>query len=100
MSKTVHVHHFSLCGSNFQSIWRSFKSHVACCRITTKPSEGLGEDARRNVGARKLRAEHATVTSLFHAELLWNQGFHGELVKMGVFDTGIRPDHPHVKNIK
>lgn len=37
---------------------------------------------------------------MFKAELLWNQGFHGELVKMGVFDTGIRLDHPHVKNIR
>ena len=31
---------------------------------------------------------------------VWKQGYKGELVKMGVFDTGIRLDHPHVKNIR
>lgn len=36
----------------------------------------------------------------FHAEKLWEAGFRGAGVKMGVFDTGIRPDHPHVKNIR
>ena len=34
------------------------------------------------------------------AEKLWNQGYKGAKVKMGVFDTGIRKDHPHVKNIE
>lgn len=36
----------------------------------------------------------------FRAEQLWEKGFRGGGVKMGVFDTGIRDDHPHVKNIK
>lgn len=36
----------------------------------------------------------------FHAEQLWEAGFKGAGVKMGVFDTGIRLDHPHVKNIR
>lgn len=34
------------------------------------------------------------------AEKLWEKGYHGQTVRMGVFDTGIRQDHPHVKNIK
>ncbi len=41
-----------------------------------------------------------TVTSIFGAPELWAAGFKGQGVKMGVFDTGIRLDHPHVKNIK
>lgn len=34
------------------------------------------------------------------ANRLWEQGFKGQGIKMGVFDTGIRGDHPHVKNIR
>ena len=37
---------------------------------------------------------------MFSADQLWDQGFRGAGVKMGVFDTGIRSDHPHVKNIR
>lgn len=45
-------------------------------------------------------ADRSSVVSKFSAELLWNEGYRGELVKMGVFDTGIRLDHPHVKHIR
>jgi subtilisin family serine protease len=41
-----------------------------------------------------------SVTSMFSAQSLWAAGYLGQGVKMGVFDTGIREDHPHVKNIK
>lgn len=41
-----------------------------------------------------------SVTSLLNAEQLWQEGFVGKGVRMGVFDTGIREDHPHVKNIR
>ena len=34
------------------------------------------------------------------AQELWAAGFKGAGVKMGIFDTGIRLDHPHVKNIR
>uniref|UniRef100_J3MBK0 Uncharacterized protein n=1 Tax=Oryza brachyantha TaxID=4533 RepID=J3MBK0_ORYBR len=40
------------------------------------------------------------VTSLFGAERLWGIGFTGRKVKMAIFDTGIRADHPHFRNIK
>ena len=77
--------------------------------MQTQPSLGLGSeelisnaslagvngDARR----RLLNAQNG-VTSLLGAERLWEQGFKGAKVKMGVFDTGIRADHPHVKNIR
>ena len=41
-----------------------------------------------------------SVTGMFSAQVLWAAGYLGQGVKMGVFDTGIREDHPHVKNIK
>eukprot|EP00899_Mesostigma_viride_P028660 jgi/Mesvir1/897/Mv17459-RA.1 len=41
-----------------------------------------------------------SVTSMFEAEKLWSQGFSGAGVKMAVFDTGVRADHPHFRNIK
>lgn len=41
-----------------------------------------------------------SVTARFEAEKLWQQGYNGAKVKVGVFDTGIRADHPHVKNIR
>jgi subtilisin family serine protease len=40
------------------------------------------------------------VTSLLGAERLWERGFTGKKVKMAIFDTGIRADHPHFRNIK
>lgn len=49
---------------------------------------------------RKLMAERSQVTSLFGAERLWAKGFTGAKVKMAIFDTGIRANHPHFRNIK
>ncbi|XP_012076700.1 subtilisin-like protease SBT6.1 isoform X2 [Jatropha curcas] len=40
------------------------------------------------------------VTSLFGADVLWAKGYTGAKVKMAIFDTGIRSDHPHFRNIK
>ncbi len=42
----------------------------------------------------------STPQGAFHAEKLWDAGYRGAGVKMGVFDTGIRDDHPHVRNIR
>lgn len=49
---------------------------------------------------RKLLMERSQVTSLFGAERLWAKGFTGAKVKMAIFDTGIRANHPHFRNIK
>jgi hypothetical protein len=37
---------------------------------------------------------------MFEAEKLWAKGFTGAKVRMAVFDTGVRADHPHFRNIK
>ncbi|MCI83861.1 membrane-bound transcription factor site-1 protease-like [Trifolium medium] len=37
---------------------------------------------------------------MFGAEELWTRGHTGAKVKMAIFDTGIRADHPHFRNIK
>mmetsp|Transcript_42834 Transcript_42834/g.71281 ORF Transcript_42834/g.71281 Transcript_42834/m.71281 type:complete len:1139 (+) Transcript_42834:55-3471(+) len=39
------------------------------------------------------------VTALFHAEKLWEKGFTGAGVKIAIFDTGLRQDHPHFRKI-
>ncbi|TVU12412.1 hypothetical protein EJB05_46056, partial [Eragrostis curvula] len=49
---------------------------------------------------RKLLGQRSQVTSLFGAERLWRRGFTGRKVKMAIFDTGIRANHPHFRNIK
>ncbi|CAL9092331.1 unnamed protein product [Musa acuminata var. zebrina] len=49
---------------------------------------------------RKLMMQRSQVTSLFGADRLWTKGFTGRRVKMAIFDTGIRADHPHFRNIK
>ncbi|CAL1359542.1 unnamed protein product [Linum trigynum] len=49
---------------------------------------------------RELLAQKSQVTSLFGANVLWSKGYTGAKVKMAIFDTGIRSDHPHFRNIK
>lgn len=49
---------------------------------------------------RALLMQKSQVTSLFGADSLWSRGYTGAKVKMAIFDTGIRSDHPHFRNIK
>ncbi|CAM6083630.1 unnamed protein product [Calypogeia fissa] len=51
-------------------------------------------------GRSLLGMERSQITSMFEAEKLWARGYTGEKVKMAVFDTGVRADHPHFRNIK
>lgn len=37
---------------------------------------------------------------MFGADVLWKKGYTGAKVKMAIFDTGIRADHPHFRKIK
>lgn len=77
------------------------------CRLCTRSTIGLHEeeeDFRDPFNGTGMQRRHLlsknSVTAAFSAQSLWAAGFQGKGVKMGVFDTGIRDDHPHVKNIK
>ncbi|MED6167836.1 Membrane-bound transcription factor site-1 protease [Stylosanthes scabra] len=61
------------------------------CSFTHNSSVKLG---------RQLFMQKSQVTSMFGAEDLWAKGYTGAKVKMAIFDTGIRADHPHFRNIK
>ncbi|KAM7276499.1 hypothetical protein ACFE04_018365 [Oxalis oulophora] len=50
--------------------------------------------------SRHLLSQRSQVTSLFGAKSLWSKGYTGAKVKMAIFDTGIRSNHPHFRNIK
>ena len=54
---------------------------------------------RANAGGRSLAAARHVVDA-FDAAALWREGFSGKGVKTGVFDTGVRADHPHFRKIK
>ncbi|KAJ6794314.1 subtilisin-like protease SBT6.1 isoform X1 [Iris pallida] len=69
--------------------------------FTAMSFEGEGEIRNDSFSwRRKLHMERSQVTSLFGAERLWDKGFTGVKVKMAIFDTGIRANHPHFRNIK
>jgi len=83
------------------------------CRFQTRPTmHSDHEDATADVTVpwpdsqlseetqRRLLLSQNSVTARFEAQKLWDQGYNGAKVKVGVFDTGIRADHPHVKNIR
>ncbi|XP_066369051.1 subtilisin-like protease SBT6.1 [Miscanthus floridulus] len=62
--------------------------------------EGEAGNSSSATWGRRLLLQKSQVTSLFGAERLWRRGFTGKKVKMAIFDTGIRADHPHFRNIK
>ena len=43
---------------------------------------------------------HKQLTSLFEADVLWKKGITGLGVKVAVFDTGLRKNHPHFRRIR
>lgn len=78
-------------------------------RFQTRPSFAGDEDpalagpfVRDNatVGRELLLAQRSQITSMFQAEELWKKGYSGAKVRMAVFDTGVRQDHPHFRNIE
>lgn len=58
-------------------------------------ASGSGAGQRR----RRALLQSGTLASILAADKVWEQGFKGQGVKMGVFDTGIKGDHPDVKHI-
>ncbi|KAL0410658.1 UNVERIFIED_CONTAM: Subtilisin-like protease SBT6.1 [Sesamum latifolium] len=78
-------------------------------KIFTAMSFGEGENSTAPVAntsgvrinwRRNLMMQKSQVTSLFGADALWSKGYTGAKVKMAIFDTGIRANHPHFRNIK
>ncbi|KAL6558401.1 Membrane-bound transcription factor site-1 protease [Orobanche minor] len=75
-------------------------------KIFTRMSFTEGEDQAAvantsgKIGWRSLMMQKSQVTSLFGADSLWSKGYTGTKVKMAIFDTGIRTNHPHFRNIK
>ncbi|WOL14169.1 subtilisin-like protease SBT6.1 [Canna indica] len=71
--------------------------------MSFEEGNGMAYSSVRNASIswrRKLMMQRSQVTSLFGADRLWTKGFTGRKVKMAIFDTGIRADHPHFRNIK
>lgn len=80
-------------------------AETATCRLCTRSTIWLhDEEFREPLNGTGTQRRHLlsknSVTAAFSAQSLWAAGYQGKGVKMGVFDTGIRDDHPHVKNIK
>ncbi|KAI8023194.1 Subtilisin-like protease SBT6.1 [Camellia lanceoleosa] len=79
-------------------------------KIFTAMSFSEGEKGKKYASAatgnasnswnRHLLMPKSQVTSLFGADVLWSKGYTGAKVKMAIFDTGIRSNHPHFRNIK
>lgn len=68
---------------------------------TFTPESSQQRRLRRRLQGRRRRQllQQGTLASILQADSLWAQGFRGQGVKMGVFDTGIKGDHPDVKHI-
>lgn len=72
------------------------------CTSWTQEGESLEQFEKGSLlnTGRKLLLQRSQITSMFGAEKLWAKGFTGAKVRMAVFDTGVRADHPHFRNIK
>jgi membrane-bound transcription factor site-1 protease len=49
---------------------------------------------------RRLQSSLIQVSHLFHADYLWDKSYTGTGIKVAVFDTGLRKDHPHFRNVR
>lgn len=75
-------------------------------RLQTRWTFGLNSEddeysyADAELRRKLLRSRTRSVTEMLNAKELWQRGYSGRNIKIGVFDTGIREDHPHVRRIK
>lgn len=79
-------------------------------RMQTRPTIGLepvrGDDDPYSFWntsgdpGRELLGVAPTLPERLGADVLWTLGYRGTGVKVGIFDTGIRANHPNVRNIK
>ncbi|KAL4525136.1 hypothetical protein Ndes2526A_g07218 [Nannochloris sp. 'desiccata'] len=68
-------------------------------RIEAK-STTAWQNLKRRQRRRHLMQSSNNLASRLEVEKIWAQGHRGQGVRMGVFDTGIKENHPDVKNIK
>lgn len=64
-------------------------------RWSTKFSK---EEAAQSRANRRLNSAYQ-IPELFNAHFLWDRGYTGTGIKVAVFDTGLRANHPHFKNV-
>ena len=84
-------------------------------RLRTRPTIGMepeghsgnfaedNSDENKGEGRKLLRASRGAsppVAQAMGASFLWEKGFSGKGIKMGVFDTGVKADHPHFRKVK
>ena len=50
--------------------------------------------------ARRALLMSQRVVDHFNANALWSKGYTGSKVRMAVFDTGVRSDHPHFRRVR
>jgi hypothetical protein len=63
-------------------------------------ADGSEEDGAAGLtSASRRRLLGDSLSERFGVEPLWAQGFKGGGVRMGVFDTGIKEEHPNIANI-
>ncbi|BFF98728.1 membrane-bound transcription factor site-1 protease [Drosophila madeirensis] len=60
-----------------------------------------GTQSRQTLGiVRKEDKRSRRVSSVLHANVLWNLGITGKGVKVAIFDTGLSKNHPHFRTVK
>lgn len=67
-------------------------------RMRTKSSFGL-DGAGKAGGSRSLMGGSTELVDRLKPHVIWERGFSGTGIKMGVFDTGIKENHPDVEHI-
>eukprot|EP01137_Pigoraptor_chileana_P029598 Opistho-2@14997 len=59
------------------------------------------KDGSETQGGRRLLGKtiQRPVSALLQADLLWTRGFTGKDIRVAIFDTRLREDHPHFRNV-
>ncbi|CAM6085532.1 unnamed protein product [Calypogeia fissa] len=85
------------CTGMDSSKWRKY-AEDDCCKFNSEDSCTSVLSCNQHSGT--IPRSRSQITSMFEGEKLWSRGYTREKVKMAVFDTGVRADHPHFRNIK
>ncbi|XP_022222854.2 membrane-bound transcription factor site-1 protease [Drosophila obscura] len=97
--------------SSIEQIVKTVTSHPSVKAVVPQRSvqrtlawtfnETIIDNNRRPLGiVRKEDKRSRRVSSVLHANVLWNLGITGKGVKVAIFDTGLTKNHPHFRNVK